>query len=324
LLDTRPGTQNTAKSVAVPLEAARRTLDFSPAERPEIHMQTIVGLGEVWRFREVVKNFVSQDLKVKYRRSYLGFFWSLLNPLLQLLVISTVFNVIFKFQIRSYALYVLSGLIPWTFLQSCILNSSMSIVSAEGMLKRQYFPKLVFPLSVVMQELVTFILSLVVLLGILGYFIGFQLTPALIVLPISFLYMLCIGLGLGAIAAVSTVYFRDVQHLIAVALSAIFYLTPIIYPIESKRPLETPATSAAASATDTEQMIDVGPIPLKYRYYFKLNPFYSVIEMFHRPIYDGTFPTRKEFLSATVVALGSLGIGLFFFGRFEKRIIFQL
>lgn len=286
-------------------------------------MQTIVGLGEVWRFREVVKNFVSQDLKVKYRRSYLGFFWSLLNPLLQLLVISTVFNVIFKFQIRSYALYVLCGLIPWTFLQSCILNSSMSIVSAEGMLKRQYFPKLVFPVSVVMQELVTFVLSLVALLGILGYFIGFRPTASLIVLPISFLYILCVGLGLGAMAAVLTVYFRDVQHLIAVALSAIFYVTPIIYPIESKKPLETPTASAAVAA-DADQTIDVGPIPLKYRYYFKLNPFYAVIEMFHRPIYDGKFPTQKEFLSATAVALGSLGMGLFFFGRFEKRIIFQL
>ncbi len=284
-------------------------------------MQTIAGLGEVWRFREVVKNFVSQDLKVKYRRSYLGFFWSLLNPLLQLLVISAVFNVIFKFQIRNYALYVLSGLIPWTFLQSCILNSSMSIVSAEGMLKRQYFPKLVFPLSVVMQEMITFVLSLFVLLGILGYFIGFRLSPAFVMLPVSFLYILCVGLGLGAVAALATVYFRDVQHLIAVALSAVFYLTPIIYPIESKPP---PAAAAAGAVTVAEQPHDVGPIDHHYRFYFKLNPFYSIIEMFHRPIYDGAFPTRKEFLSATAVALASLGVGLAIFARFEKRLIFHL
>lgn len=284
-------------------------------------MQTLAGLRDVWRFREVIKNFVSQDLKVKYRRSYLGFLWSLLNPLLQLLVISTVFNVIFKFQIRDYALYVLSGLIPWTFLQSTILNSSMSIVGAEGMLKRQYFPKLVFPLSIVMQDLVTFVLSLVVLLGILGFFIGFQLNAALIILPISFMYMLFVGLGIGAIAAVLTVYFRDVQHLIAVALSAIFYVTPIIYPMEAKKPIDPEVKHHEAKA---DEMIDVGPIPHDLRFYFKLNPFYPVIEMFHRPIYDRSFPTQKEFLSATIVAFGSLGIGLVFFRRFEDRLIFHL
>ncbi len=284
-------------------------------------MQTLDGLKEVWRFREVIKNFVSQDLKVRYRRSYLGFFWSLLNPLLQLLVISAVFNIIFKFQIRDYALYVLSGLIPWTFLQSTIINSSMSIVGAEGMLKRQYFPKLVFPLSIVMQDLVTFVLSLVVLLCVLGYFIGFQLSPALAILPISFMYMLFVGLGLGAIAAVLTVYFRDVQHLIAVFLSALFYVTPIIYPMEAKTSIDP--TVAVANATE-EQLIDAGPIPHDMRFYFKLNPFYPVIEMFHRPIYDRRFPTQKEFLSATFVAFGSLGVGLVFFRRFEDRLIFHL
>jgi ABC-type polysaccharide/polyol phosphate export permease len=107
-------------------------------------MEAASGLREVWQFREVIKNFVSQDLKVKYRRSFLGFFWSLLNPLLQMLVISIVFSMLFKFDVRNYALYVLSGLIPWNFLAISIDSCSMSIISSEGMIKRQYFPKLVF------------------------------------------------------------------------------------------------------------------------------------------------------------------------------------
>lgn len=301
--------------------APRKYPDLATDGAARFLMQTLASLKDVWRFREVIKNFVSQDLKVKYRRSYLGFFWSLLNPLLQLLVISAVFNIIFKFQIRDYALYVLSGLIPWTFLQSTISNTSMSIVGAEGMLKRQYFPKLVFPMSVVMQDLVTFVLSLVALLGVLGFFIGFRLNVALVMLPVSFLYMLFVGLGMGAIAAVLTVYFRDVQHLIAVALSAIFYVTPIIYPMEAKKPID-PSINIAHATED--QKIDVGPIPHNLRFYFKLNPFYSVIEMFHRPIYDRRFPTQMEFLSATIVAFGSLGIGLAFFRRYEDRLIFHL
>src|SRR5262245_16014045 len=104
-------------------------------------------LAEVWRFREVIKNFVAQDLKVKYRRSALGFFWSLLNPLLQLAVLSVVFSLMLK--MNNLTLYILSGIIPWTFFTATVDGCSMSIVSAEFMLRRQYFPKLVFPLSVV-------------------------------------------------------------------------------------------------------------------------------------------------------------------------------
>src|SRR6266581_2165389 len=85
-------------------------------------------IAELWRFREVIKNFVSQDLKVKYRRSSLGFFWSLLNPLLQLAVLSLVFSLLFRMGKNNFTLYVLSGIIPWTFFASTVDASSMSIV----------------------------------------------------------------------------------------------------------------------------------------------------------------------------------------------------
>ena len=278
-------------------------------------------ITDVWQFREVIKNFVAQDLKVKYRRSYLGFFWSLLNPMLQLAVISAVFSTLFRFDIRSYALYVLSGLIPWSFLSTSITESSMSVISAESMLKRQYFPKLIFPLSIILQNMVTFVLSLIALLVFLGVFIGFKLTPSLFILPVSFFYIMATALGLGAIAAVLNVYFRDVQHLIGVILSAWFYITPIIYPIEAK---QAKNDSVEAKPGTPAGMVDTNTIPHEYRQYFKLNPFFSIIEMFHRPIYDGRLPTRAEFLSATVVAFGCLGGGLLFFGYFDKRLIFHL
>ena len=148
-------------------------------------MESSAGLREVWRFREVIKNFVSQDLKVKYRRSFLGFFWSLLNPLLQMAVITVVFSLLFKFDMKDYALYVLSGLVPWSFWATSVDGCCMSIVSAEAMLKRQYFPKLVFPLSIIMQNLVTFVLSLGVLLLVLAPITGYVPSPALLILPLS-------------------------------------------------------------------------------------------------------------------------------------------
>jgi len=129
------------------------------------------------------------------------------------------------------------------------------------------------------------------------------------------------ALGLGAIAAVLNVYFRDVQHLIGVILSAWFYLTPIIYPMEAKQAKENGAQVKPGAPAE---MIDAGPIPHEYRQYFKINPFFSIIEMFHRPIYDGKFPTQSEFIAATVVAFGSLSVGLIFFGYFDQKLIFHL
>lgn len=283
---------------------------------------------ELWQFREVIKNFVAQDLKVKYRRSALGFFWSLMNPLLQMIVMSIVFSLMFK--IPNLSLYILSGSVGWTFFASTTDACAVSIIGAEGMLKRQYFPKLVFPLSTVLQNLITFALSLLVLLSVVGPFCGFRPSPALLILPLSFACMASFTLGVGALAAVATVHFRDMQHLITVFLSAMFFLTPVIYPLDDKTIHLPPAEHAAVSAepgvihmgerTETA----TGPIPFEYRKYFKINPMFSLLSMFQRPIYDRMLPTNSEFAAAVGVALGSLGIGLAVFRRFEDELIFRL
>jgi len=253
-------------------------------------------ISELWQFREVIKNFVAQDLKVKYRRSALGFFWSLLNPLLQMTVISLVFSLLFP--MKHFALYVLSGVLPWSFFATSIDGCAMSVVHAENMLRRQYFPKLTFPLSFVLQNLVTFVLSLTVLLLTIGPVVGLKFTPALLVLPFSFICIVCVAIGLGTIAAVVTVYFRDMQHLISVFLSAWFYLTPVIYPLEQ--------------------------IPARFQYIFKLNPMFAIVELFHRPIYYGTMPTNLELTSALITTAVSLAVGLAVFWRYEDTLIFAL
>jgi ABC-type polysaccharide/polyol phosphate export permease len=302
-------------------------------------MREAAGLSELWRFREVIKNFVSQDLKVKYRRSALGFFWSLMNPLLQMLVLSLVFKLIFK--MPSFTLYLLAGLIPWNFFATSIDACSTSIINSENMLKRQYFPKLVFPLSAVIQNLITFVLSLTVLLVLVGPFTHFRITPALAMLPLSIACLVCFTLGIGAIAAVLTVHFRDMQHLIGVLMSALFYLTPIIYPLEGGQPggpiAEADAQPAAVSptgadaspsastaASDVASRRFEGPIPQKYRGYFKLNPMYAMVSMFQRPIYYDTPPTRRELATALGASVAALLIGLAIFRRAESTLIFRL
>ncbi len=283
-------------------------------------------IREVWQFREVIKNFVSQDLKVKYRRSFLGFFWSLLNPLLHMAVITVVFSIMFRFPMGQFALYVLSGLIPWSFWATSIDGCCLSIVRAEGMLKRQYFPKMVFPISVIVQNLVTFFLSLLALLLILAPITGFVPSKALLILPLSFVCVVAVSLGAGLIAAVATVYFRDIQHLVSVFLSAWFYLTPIIYPLEAPavRERSQPAAVASGAADPATVTADLGPIPHKYRRYFKLNPMFSIVQMFHRPIYDAMLPTPSETAAAVGVAAVTLGLGLAVFRRHQNALIFSL
>jgi len=293
------------------------------------NMRMAAGIGEVWRFREVIKNFVAQDLKVKYRRSALGFLWSLMNPMLQMIVLSTVFSLMFH--IPNFTLYVLSGIVCWGFFATSVDACAVSIIGAESMLKRQYFPKLVFPLSSVTQNLVTLCLSLTALLILVGPFVGFRLSTSLLILPLSFACIFAFTLGVGAIAAVITVHFRDMQHLITVFLSALFYLTPIIYPLEDKSTVHPPATTttttaAADSAAPTAGRAAVvkGPIPDRYRTYFKANPLFALLSMFQRPIYDGRFPTHRELATAVSVAAGALVLGLYVFRRAEDGLIFRL
>jgi ABC-type polysaccharide/polyol phosphate export permease len=242
-------------------------------------------------------------------------------------VITAVFSLIFRFPTTgNYALYVLSGLVPWSFWSSSIDGCCLSIVRDEGMLKRQYFPKMVFPLSVIVQNLVTFFLSLLVLLLVLAPITGFRPSLSLLILPVSFLCVTAVSLGVGLVAAAATVYFRDIQHLVSVFMGAWFYLTPIIYPLEPPRsqvPISNPA-AVVSVVKATDAPADQGPIPHKYRQYFKINPMFSIIQMFHRPICDGMLPTPSELTVAIAAAVVSLGAGLAVFRRYEDKLIFSL
>jgi len=264
---------------------------MTPAER----------VRELWRFREVIRNFISQDLKVKYRRSAMGFFWSLLNPLLMMAVMSLVFSQFFRFgDFKNYPLFLFSGLLAWTFFGSTIDGCSVSIINSESFVKRQYFPKLVFPLSLLGQNLITMLLSMFVLLVAIGWFIGFQLTPALAILPLSVFCLVCFSLGLGALFAVLTVHFRDVQHFVQVGTMAWYFLTPVFWPLNEQTQ------------------------PLSRHIYFRLNPMYHLIRMFQLPIHEGQVPSPRQIALACSISLAMLAVGLAIFWRREDELIFRL
>ena len=111
-------------------------------------------LKEIYDYREVLKNLIVVTIKLRYKRSVLGFFWSFLSPLLTMTVMAIVFSMLFRFNVENYALYIFSGLLPWTFIQMCVSNGTIAIVNAEPYLNKIYLPKLIFPFQVIGAELV--------------------------------------------------------------------------------------------------------------------------------------------------------------------------
>ncbi len=237
-------------------------------------------------YRQLVWTLASQALRVKYRRSALGFLWSLLNPLLMLVVVATVFQFLVRLGIQSYALFLLSSLVPWLYFSSTTSACAASLLQAEGLLRRQPIPKLVFPLSACLVHLFHFALSLGALLLIVAPFIGFRPGWEVAILPLGLACLLAFTIGVGAAIATLTVYFRDVEHLFGVALMAWMYATPILYPLylPGQEPL----------------------IPESYHWLFELNPMYHVIQLFTRPIYWGEMPDLSAITAAMAFSASAL------------------
>lgn len=255
-------------------------------------------------YREFLWELVVEEFRTKYRRSSLGFVWSLLNPLLTMLILAVVFQFMVRLPMRSYALFLLSALLPWMAFASTVQRAAACLLIAEPLIRRHPIPKLVFPTSIALVNIINLALSMVVLLGVVGPLIGFEPSPALALLPFSLLCLAATTIGLAALLAVVTVYFRDAEHLVSVLLTAWMYATPIIYP------LKIPGRASI--------------IPEQYHFYFELNPMYHVIQLFTRPIYWGQLPEPQTILIATVTAFAGLLLGVTVFWWREDDVLFSL
>ncbi len=188
-------------------------------------------LRELYEYKDLIWTLSVKELKVQYRNSVLGFLWSLLNPLLMMLIFSFVFAYVFKFGIKDFPVFLLCGLLPWNFFNTALSTATGSIVGNGALIKKVYFPREILPLASVLANLFNFLLSLVVLFLFLAFY-GYHFWVWLILLPfIIIIESLCVT-GLALLLAGLNVYFRDIQYIVGVALMALFYATPIIYNIE--------------------------------------------------------------------------------------------
>lgn len=189
-------------------------------------------LKELYAYRQMIVGLVRMDLRGRYKGSVLGFLWTFINPLLQLLVYTLVFSVIMKNGIEKYYIYLFVGLVPWIFFSTSVTGGSSSITNYKDMVKKIYFPREVLPISVVTSGFVNMLFCFIVIFGVLiisGF--GIEL-KAVLYLPVIMLVEYILAMGFAMITAGFTVYFRDLEYILGIITMAWMYVTPIFYSVD--------------------------------------------------------------------------------------------
>ena len=246
------------------------------------------------KFRPLLKELVTRDIKTKYRRSILGVLWTLLNPLLMMLVLSVVFSHIFKFQVENYPLYILSGQVVFNFFSESTSSAMSSIIQNAPLIKKVYIPKYLFTLSRVASSIVNVMASFCALIVVMIFSdVELNFTVLLLIVPMAILIVLSTGVGL--LLATIAVKFRDIIHLYGVLITALTYLTPVIYPISILSP--------------------------KIRFFVELNPLTGILNMFRNLM---LYNTLGQLLISSVIAVGTFLFGLFVFYKSQDKFILNI
>lgn len=189
-------------------------------------------LKEIYAYRQMIFSLVKKDLRGRYKGSVLGFLWTFINPLLQLVVYTLVFSAIMRSGIEKYYLYLFVALVPWIFFSSSITTGSMCIWASQDMVKKIYFPREVLPIAYVTSGFVNMLLCFIVIFAVL-IISGTGVNPvALLCLPVVMIVEYVMALGMAFLASALTVYFRDLEHILGIVTMAWMYLTPIMYSID--------------------------------------------------------------------------------------------
>jgi ABC-2 type transport system permease protein len=271
-------------------------------------MTTVAELAES---RELFVNLTLRELRGKYKRSLLGWTWSLLNPLATMVIFTLVFAYFLKVKpppgnpsgIDFFAFFLLSGLLPWNFLSMGLSGSMGALIGNSNLIKKVYFPREVLVASTVASWLVSFLIELGVLAVALlagRYMVLPWLVPLLVLVVIQTVFVV----GLGLLLSVLNVYFRDVQHLIGIVLQIWFYATPIVYPIEVVR-------NALAGHHVFFTL-------------YTLNPMVRFVAAYRACLYDMRLPAWHDLVYIVVASAAMLAVGLFAFNRLEPKLAEEL
>jgi lipopolysaccharide transport system permease protein len=260
--------------------------------------------------RELTWNLTLRELRGRYKRSVLGWTWSLLNPLSTVLVFSIVFKLFLKIEppvgdpsgLHNFALFLLCGLIAWNYVAGAMNQCMDSLVGNRNLIEKVYFPREILVVSTVLSLLVSMLIELGVLSVIL-LIVGNMVLPwipvALVLVAIQTVFVL----GIGLLLSVLNVYFRDVKHLVGIILQALFYSAPIVYPL---------------SIVPEKAELFGWVFPLKTIY--ELNPLVTIVGVYRDILYDLRFPPLGDVAYLVVWAIGLFAFGLWVFNRLEPRL----
>ena len=245
----------------------------------------------------IVSSLVSKDFKLKYRRSVLGVVWSVLNPLLMMIVLSAVFSMIFRFDIENFPLYLILGQTIFSFMTESTQGAMRSIIDSAPLIKKIRIEKLLFPIEKVLFALLNFAISLIAVVIVM---IFFQIAPTanILFLPLLLFYIFLFCLGLGLILSTLAVFFRDVIHIWGVITTAWMYATPIIYPMSIL----------------PEVMMSI----------MQFNPMYYYVNYFREIMLWGMTPSLLENVICLVCGIVFLALGILIFRKNEKKFILSV
>ncbi len=256
-------------------------------------------IKKLFSYRELLISLTKKELKVKYRGSALGFFWSLLNPILTMLVYSFVFSIVLRAGIQEFGIFLICALLPFNFLSNSVNYGTGSIISNSNLVNKIYFPREILPLSIVFSNLVNFLFELVALFIVLA-FMGYKFYLFLYILPVLILIQFFLVVGMTLLVSALNVFFRDLQHLITIVMMVWFFGTPIIYPLSMVPERFQPFIKF------------INPMTIYVTYY--RNIFYYT--KFHE---GAGFPSVLETIAALGISLLIFFIGYFVFKKLEYR-----
>ncbi len=252
----------------------------------------------LYQYRDLLKQLVVRDVKLKYRRSFLGYLWSILNPLMMMMVLVVVFSNLFRFDIPNFPVYLITGSTLFGFMCEATSMAITSITGNAALLKKTYVPKYVFTLSRVTSSLVNMLFSMTAIIIVI-LVTNVRITTCILFTPLVILQVYFFSMGLGLFLASTSVFFRDLQYLWGIFTTMWMYLTPIFYPVKI--------------------------IPEQYRFwYYWLNPMTGYISQFRDTVLYGQMPDLYTICMGFLTALIAIVIGTYTFYRSQDNFILYI
>ena len=246
---------------------------------------------ELIQYREFLKSNVKKEIRGKYKGSFLGMLWSFLNPLLSVVVYAIIFPYIMRMQMEHYLIYLITGIIPWTFFTMSINSGMISILVNANIIKKVYFPRIILPIASVTSALVNFLISCLIILAFV-IFSGIGLSFNLLYLPLVVIIQYILLLGITFVLSAIDLYFRDIENIMIFFINMLFYATPILY---------TP---------------DI--FPEKISFIINLNPMAHLINAYRDIFYYKTTPDLLSLGLVGLVSIVILLVGYLIFDRLQK------